>query len=204
MADGKVLYLVRHGITDHNVAGLVQGELDSKLTPNGVNYSLMVGDIICKLEGQKNSIIYASPLMRTRQTAELISHKINSEIIFDTNLVELKRGIIEGKNKDSFTSEDLEQISKFKIDPWHYRITGGENYSDLYKRCEAFIVEKRIRSLETSIIIVSHGFTIRMLLLILEKQTPAFYDEIRAPHNLIYKISFSNNVPQIEMINVEC
>ena len=186
-------FLVRHGKTDYNVEERVQGRLGSKLTEEGISYSKKVADVIFEDTNKTNDYaLYSSPFFRTKQTTEIICKKNDIIPIFDERIAELNRGIIEGKKKSEFSHNEIFHVDAFNNNPWYYKMPEGENYTDLYERCLSFINEFHINNKNT--IIVSHGFTIRMLILILTDSDRSKYNEIRAPHNLIRKLSFKHGL----------
>lgn len=192
--DINIIYLIRHGVTEFNIINRVQGDTDSPLTPEGEKYAFDVGRIIPNEKNYRNFQIISSPLFRAIQTANIIGNIINVKPNYDERLVELRRGMIEGKTENEFTKEDVKHVELFNIDPWKYRIPGGENYFDLFTRCDNFINETVAK--QKKLIIVSHGYTIRMLLLIFEKCKKEQYTELKVPHNLIYRIEFLNELIQ--------
>src|SRR6267154_1528947 len=103
----STIFLVRHGITEFNVQNRIQGELDSKLTEEGKKYSANVGTLILTYSNNIKFNIISSPLLRAVQTANIIGKELLVNPILDERIVELKRGLIEGKIKEEFTSSEL-------------------------------------------------------------------------------------------------
>ena len=89
------LYLARHGETDWNVAGLLQGSTDIPLNQNGEAQAQALGELL-RQQGLKFNAVYASPLKRTWRTAELATAGVY-QIIPDERLEERHLGEIEGK-----------------------------------------------------------------------------------------------------------
>lgn len=197
----NTIYIVRHGITSFNVEGRVQGEADSELTEEGLSSIRRIAKYISsnKVLSRPSKII-TSPLLRAIQSSEIISNELGIRYYIDERLLELKRGIIEGKIKEEFTQEESEYGEMFHNDPWHFRIPGGENLTDLKLRASSFISD--VLAPGVSLVVVSHGFTIRMLIYLLQNEN-VDYNEIRAPHDIIYEMSFDNNqIISINKINV--
>jgi len=185
------IYFVRHGITSFNEEGRVQGEADSELTKEGSNSIRKIAKFIASnTNSSQPSKIISSPLLRTVQSSKIIADELAIDYCTDKRLIELKRGIIEGKLKEEFTQEELQCGNLFYNDPWNYRIPGGENLEDLKDRSSSFLSE--FLTLGVSLVVVSHGFTIRMLIYLLQNEE-IDYTKIRAPHDTIYKAIFHND-----------
>ena len=135
-----VLYLIRHGVTNFNEEGRVQGESDSYLTEKGQRDVLKVCEKLKDNAIDKNSYkLISSPLLRTVESSTIISNCFGLDIVEDNRLVELKRGVIEGKTKNEFSENDLENINAFKKNPWSERVPGGESFTDLKIRIDDFL-----------------------------------------------------------------
>ena len=72
-----MIYFVRHGQTDWNKLGRIQGHSDTELNEEGKNQAQIVKE---KLNGIKFDKVFSSPLKRAKETAQIIC---NQEIIFD-------------------------------------------------------------------------------------------------------------------------
>jgi probable phosphoglycerate mutase len=197
----NTIYFVRHGITNYNVEGRVQGEVDSELTSEGITAIKKIARAITSnAASSKPSKIITSPLLRAVQSSKIIAKELCIKHSADERLLELKRGIIEGKTKEEFTQEELKHGELFYNDPWNYRIPNGENLTDLKARVSSFLSD--ILTLGESLVIVSHGFTIRMMIYLLQNEE-VNYDKIRAPHETIYELILRNgSLENIKTVNV--
>ena len=88
-----MIYFVRHGQTDWNKAGRIQGHTNTELNNEGRKQAQIVKE---KLNGIKFDKVFASPLKRAKETAQIISEQ---EIVFDDRLKERCNGELEGKIK---------------------------------------------------------------------------------------------------------
>lgn len=93
------LLFVRHGQTDDNARGLIQGRNDPPLNDNGLAQAERIAEI---LSHQDVSCIISSPLKRALQTADIISQKTGLVIELDDRLVERDFGLLQ-----NHTYEDL-------------------------------------------------------------------------------------------------
>lgn len=87
------LYLIRHGETDWNVQGRLQGREDIPLNENG---KMQAAACSAALAGVDFSVIYSSPLFRARETAEKIASYHSCEITLSPLLMERDYGRLSG------------------------------------------------------------------------------------------------------------
>lgn len=93
----KNFYFIRHGQTDLNIHGIAPRDLDLQVLINeeGQSQAARAAKLL-KNKGIK--IIVASPLIRAKQTAEILNKELNVPIIYDNGLKEANWGIKEGEN----------------------------------------------------------------------------------------------------------
>ena len=104
------LILVRHGETDWNAVGRLQGHTDRPLSDYGREQARRLAD---ELEGEEFDAIYASDLARARETAEIIGAQLGLPIILDPDLREKDWGNWEGliaveRDRVEFVGESTE------------------------------------------------------------------------------------------------
>mgnify|MGYP005782903757 FL=1 len=92
----KIL-ITRHGQTDWNVLGKIQGQTDIELNDNGRQQAKETGELI---KNENIDIIITSPLKRAKETAKIINENFNVTIIEDNRLMERNFGKSEGLTKD--------------------------------------------------------------------------------------------------------
>ncbi len=109
-----MIYFVRHGQTEWNKIGKMQGHIDIELDSEGKEQAKIVKD---KLQGIKFDKVFCSPLKRAKQTAQIIC---NQEITIDNRLIERYNGELEGKLKteiDVWTDFNDPNDTRFGIEP---------------------------------------------------------------------------------------
>lgn len=107
-------YFIRHGQTNWNTKGMVQGHTNIELNEVGLSQAhfkiMNINDIVF-------DYIYTSPLLRAKETAHIISKltKQTAEIIDNDLLIERCFGELEGNKYDinGFNNDDSEFINKF-------------------------------------------------------------------------------------------
>lgn len=144
---------IRHGSTAWNKERRAQGSSDIPLDKDGINEASMLAD---RLAGEQWDAIYASPLLRARQTAEIIAAKLGiEEIHFDPRLREVSGGQIEG------TIEE-ERVAKWGCG-WRELDLGIEKHETILERGLPAIQEIKEAQPGKNILIVSHGAFIRKI-----------------------------------------
>lgn len=88
------VYLVRHGETEWNRRGKIQGQADIPLNEKGEDLAFLTGQ---KMKDIPFKRIYTSPLSRARRTAELISGQRGLPLMEDSRLLEISYGNREGQ-----------------------------------------------------------------------------------------------------------
>ncbi len=79
-----MLYVVRHGETDYNVARRICGHAEAQLTEKGYQQAELVAEKIAK-QGIQIDRLLASPLTRAQETARKIAER--NQLTIETNLV---------------------------------------------------------------------------------------------------------------------
>ena len=161
------VYLMRHGETDYNKKGLIQGTLDIPLNEFGLELAEKTKEGF-KKERLTFDYCYCSPLIRARQTAEIILRGTDTPISYDERIREMNFGEGEGqKLADLSWNPALKNIDALFHAPEQYRATEqGESYEALLGRVEDFL-KHEILPLEEKmkrVLICCHGGIIRAFL----------------------------------------
>jgi probable phosphoglycerate mutase len=155
------IFLVRHGETEWNVTRRYQGWLDSPLTERGVGQAHAIGRRLRDLPEAASAAIVASPLGRTRRTAELIRAELGGGAIeYDERLREISIGSWDGLDYHdidalapaTFAGED----SRWE---WYFHTPDGETYDGFAGRVGAWLADFADRTA----IVVAHGVVTRVL-----------------------------------------
>jgi len=150
------LLLVRHGETEGNVRRLLQGT-DDPLTERGQRQAR---ELAAHLAARDDLLaLYASPLVRTVQTAQTISAEVGLEPVLREGLAELDIGNAEGFGFEEWAARFPDQAERFREEGLDFVWPGGESGRQLGRRVAAEldrIVEEH-RSEKGAVVIVSHG-----------------------------------------------
>lgn len=139
-----MIYIVRHGQTDWNITGKIQGHTDIELNKQGENQALIVKE---KLNGIKFDKVFSSPLKRALKTAQLI---YDGEIIIDERLKERYNGELEGKNKN-----DVKVFPDFN-DP-NETMYNIESLTNFRNKIKSFVDDIKTNYKGKNVLIVTHA-----------------------------------------------
>ncbi|TXI68927.1 MAG: histidine phosphatase family protein [Cyclobacteriaceae bacterium] len=158
----KKIYLIRHGQTDFNLKGIVQGSgVDSSLNAKGMAQARAFFEMYKHIPFDR---IYTSTLKRTRESVMgFIELGIPTESLSGLN--EISWGTKEGQ---PITPEE-DKYYHWMLDQWrlgntHERIEGGESPEDVVKRQAVALKHVLAKPNEEQILICMHGRAIRILL----------------------------------------
>jgi broad specificity phosphatase PhoE len=143
------LIITRHGETEENKAGILQGHLPGKLSPYGKEQARKVA---LRLKEEKLDYIYSSDLERAVDTTkEIIKYHSTTPIKFVENLRERNLGEFQGKKRSDFES-DAQMQGMLLLHP-----KDGETREDVYNRAKSFLQEIIQTHHRDSILFVCHG-----------------------------------------------
>ncbi len=164
-------YIIRHGETDFNAAGIVQGRgVDSSLNEKGREQAALFYQ---KYKNIPFDLVITSTLKRAQETAApfLLENKINT--IFTANIDEIHWGVSEGKVSSLEMRNNYREVLKeWKAGNYDIATTGGETPGELAERLRVFIAEAELFSPTEikNVLVVSHGRTLRALICLLKNE----------------------------------
>ena len=148
------LFLVRHGQTVHNVAGIAQGWNDSELSLSGLKQVEGLAKRVATLEPDA---IFSSPLQRAMKTAEAIAALTGLTIRTLDDLREMNYGRWENRSFLDVRRED-DEIYRRWIEDADCPCPGGESHNDVHRR-----MTRAFEQLEGKrVVVVTHGTAIRI------------------------------------------
>ena len=163
------LYLVRHGETAANQRKVFQGWLDLPLNKTGQNQANWLSERLKNLQFSK---IYYSPLIRAKETAELIREKmkISVEMIAETALKEINFGQWEGMSSEKIQESNPDKYQNWLADWQKYTLPDGESCQEMYQRVSKWLSKTlKTDQLKEEFLIVTHeGVILQMICYLLE------------------------------------
>jgi broad specificity phosphatase PhoE len=129
----KDIYVFRHGETDCNKDGVIQGQKnDNPLNETGRTQARRLAE---NMKDIKIDAVVASPLLRAFETGEILAKSKNIPILKDDRLKEANFGIYEGRKKSEMSDKELKEI-------WDtVDIPGGEHWHAVRERALAALAD---------------------------------------------------------------
>lgn len=184
MSEPTVIKLVRHGLSESNTGKVkpeLIGDFRVKLERKGIYQAKAVGKLI-GADFIKESLLYRSPYQRTRQTMDHLVKGAGLDLddvrIFeDPRLREVDTG---------YEDYESQQKKRDQFGWFYYRYAGGESPADCFDRVATFL-DTFYRQIErkgaTSGLIVSHGLTIRCIVMRFLHLSIEEFESLRNPDN---------------------
>jgi len=157
---------IRHGETDWNAEGRLQGQRDVPLNALGRAQAARNGRTLAAhlaergVDPEELDWI-ASPLGRSRETMEIVRDALDldpRDYRTDDSLKEVTFGLWEGFTLGELKLRDPAGVAARRADKWAFVPPGGESYAMLSARIDRFL-----RGLETDTVVVAHGGVLRVL-----------------------------------------
>jgi len=157
---GNRYFVLRHGEAEKNVKNIINtaNKNPSPLTERGRVRAHAAGKDLRK---NKIDLIFASPLLRTQETAKIVAGELDipeGKIIADSRLIEIQAGELNDKPEEEYRNFFQDEEEHFSKAP-----KGGENLVEVKRRMGDFIYEIERKYKEKNILIVSHEDPIWML-----------------------------------------
>lgn len=162
-----VLYYIRHGETDYNVEGRLQGRRDVALNARGRDQARACGGLLRDLftrDGREATdfAYVASPLQRARSTMEILRATLGLDphaYALDDRLMEISYGGWEGLTLPEIESRMPGMLAERERDKWDFAPPGGESYRVLTRR-----IGEWYEGLTQDAVVVAHGGGVRALI----------------------------------------
>lgn len=153
------LHLVRHGQSEWNVEGRLQGQTAHPgLTPLGVEQAHEAAATLAeRIDGSVT--VVTSDLVRARRTAEIVARVLGVEVVADPDLREQALGRLEGWLTADLVAEPTPEGQHVSEVRWG----GGESLRDVHERLAAPIQRARDAAYD-HVVWVTHGDTMRVAL----------------------------------------
>jgi probable phosphoglycerate mutase len=158
----QTIVFVRHGETDWNIDGRLQGQTDIPLNENGRAQAQRQGKIILEhIPEAADFDFVSSPLIRARETMEIVRRTMGLDPLAyrtDDRLRELAYGDWEGFTLDELRVSAPTKTAEREADKWDFLPPSGESYAMLAAR-----VEDWLKTVVEPTVVVAHGGVGRVL-----------------------------------------
>jgi probable phosphoglycerate mutase len=183
------VYFIRHGQTAWNAAGRFQGSQDIPLNDLGKGQAVRSGELLADILANDSHDpvkmpFVSSPLGRARNTMELLRGALGvapHDYELDDRLREIGYGHWEGSTLAQMEVSHPELFAERQLDKWGVPPPGGESYASVTIR-----VRDWYDSLLQDTVTVSHGGTMRALLVALDVETPVGAADLTVEQGVVY------------------
>lgn len=160
-----MIYLLRHGETEWNLARRYQGALDSPLTARGRMQATGMAERLASILSQSPDGVaseyrlVSSPLARAVETASIVGAVLGLPVETDLRLRELSIGAWDGMTKAEIEAQFPGALEGGGRSDWYFRAPGGESFEAARQRVAAWLAE----TADQPTMAVAHGLIGRML-----------------------------------------
>ncbi len=155
------LILIRHGETEWNSQGKIQGFTDIGLNEKGREQSKLLA---LSLRDEKIDAVYSSDLKRAVETATEIASYHGLPVQTNSALREMNHGALEGLTSVELKEKYSDILNEWINNPERVRIPEGESIKQVRKRAFRAIQKIYKKHFNTTVVVVSHNITIKILL----------------------------------------
>lgn len=150
------LLIWRHGRTEWNATGRMQGQSDVALDETGVRQAHEAAPL---LAGEQPSAIYSSDLARARDTAEILAQLVRLPVVLDARLRETYFGPWQGLTSAQIAEQYPEEYALW-TQGQPFSVEGAERHAEVVERMLAGI-DAALDATESTLVVVTHGAAAR-------------------------------------------
>src|SRR3954468_13060121 len=155
------IFLVRHGATVLTAEDRFAGATEVELSEEGRE---QVRRLAVRLAGEEIVAVYASPMGRTVETAQILAKPHGLEVQMRDGLREISHGRWEQMTRKEVEKAFPEEADAWEKDPYTFAPAGGESGLAVTARALPVLMEIVRNHIGEDVLIVSHKATIRLLL----------------------------------------
>lgn len=165
------IYLIRHGQTDWNTAGKIQGSTDIPLNETGRLQARMLAE---GMKARPVVRIFSSTLGRAMETAGTVGRMQQVEVEPVEGLEEVGFGKWEGMTWADIQDRYPEEYRRWCLNPVEVSPPGGELQVEIRRRCKTAVdtILEKTNGIKGDIAIVSHGATLAYMIEYLTREDP--------------------------------
>ena len=153
-----IIYITRHGETEWNVAGRIQGHTDVSLSERGQEQARMLAR---RLSTVPIDAVYSSDLSRAAETARVALGERDVPITFTEELREYNKGVFEGLTEAEYREKYPELYEPSMVNDLDFAPPGGETIRETSRRLAGIVQRVKDAHLDQSTLIVGHGGSLR-------------------------------------------
>ncbi len=180
----RELWLIRHGETDYNAEGRIQGHLDVPLSALGKRQVIRLAARLAETPGPFTAL-FTSDLIRTRETARPIAAALNLSPRPTSLLREVDVGLLAGLIVGEGSKHFPRFTEELRKDPWNTPRPGGESMAGVAARFSRFLDNLG----EGRFLLVTHGGVVRAALAVVLDLPGTFVRRFRIGNTSITRLA---------------
>ena len=190
--------LVRHGQTEWNSKGIFRGVIDIGLNENGERQARQTGE---KLGQLRIDAVYSSPLSRADKTARIIASFHDRKVKTIESLTDMDFGVWQGLNREQVKERYPEVFQIWEKSPDKVKIPEAETLSGVRKRIELGLKSILNDHGRQTVVIVSHGLIIKVLLCVVLGMDNSHFWKLRQDNSSINIFEYSKEGTKLFLMN---
>jgi broad specificity phosphatase PhoE len=159
LAGRALVYLARHGQTAYNREGRFQGQMEVPLDDTGREQAAELAE---RAAAHGFGALWCSPLLRARETADIVAARIGLEPVEDARLMETDAGDWTDRSFAEVNAQAPESFAAFVAGDGAFAFPGGESFAEQEVRVSAAL--ERVEAGVLPALVVCHGMVIRAAL----------------------------------------
>lgn len=193
-----LLSLVRHGESEGNFAGSLQGSrLDTPLSETGRRQA---ESLATRLAGERIDAVWASPMIRAKETAATVAAALQLAVSLDPDLVEFDWGAWSGRPYDGEIEKEVSGVrARWRAGETELAPSGGESPAHAALRADRFLARLRATGARRPLV-VAHGRFNRILMTRLLGRALSRMDEIRQRNGSLSVFEWDGSNPAAPLL----
>jgi len=191
-----VLWLIRHPEPDSSARGLCYGSMDVPLSDDGVRHSKAIAEMMAI---ENFDAVYTSPKRRCVEMARTIARGRAVATLED--FCELDFGLLEGRSYDEIAALYPDIYRQWMENPTATQFPQGENFCQMSSRVRSALEAMLLRHAQESVLVVTHGGPIRVILAEALGIPPQNIFRIEQSYGAINRIRYRDGTPSVELVN---
>jgi broad specificity phosphatase PhoE len=155
------IFLIRHGATVLTAEDRFAGATDVPLSDEGRQQA---GRLAVRLRDEPINAVYASPMGRTMETAQILAEPHGLKVESKEGLREISHGHWEQMTREEVEKQFPEEAAEWDNDPYTFAPSGGESGLGVTARALPTLIDLVRKHPGGNVLVVSHKATIRLLL----------------------------------------
>ena len=192
------LYILRHGESEWNVLGKVQGQEDTSLTDRGREQAKKAAE---RLAEEEIDIIYSSDLKRAYDTAKAVGTELDLEVNKLSSIREIHFGIWQGLDLKTIRERYEDDYILWRKEPQNLKIENGETLQAVQDRAVKDIKKLVEENSGKNILLESHGTAIKTFIIGLLDMDMSSYCKFTIGNTGISIIEFREFSPVLKVLN---